>query len=267
MKFFTRLALLASAAVVALSSCSTPKNVVYFQDTSAGTVEKLASQDQIKLRPGDMLNIFVSSKDPELALLFNKAQINRQLGSSSVSTGSQNNLMGYVVNEAGYIDFPVLGEIEVRGMTRQALEDHIQHELRNRNLVKDALVTVEFNNLTVTVLGQVSAPGIYHITRDDQTILDIIAEAGDLTIDGLRENVKVYRKEGGEEKTYMVDLTSAQNVFSSPVYYMQQGDIIYVEPNSKKINDSTTNGNTIRTYAFWMSLASFLMSIGVLIAK
>lgn len=126
---------------------------------------------------------------------------------------------------------------------------------------------MEFNNLTVTVLGQVRSPGIYNITRDDQTILDVIALAGDLTINGLRQNVKVYRKEGGEEKTYMVDLTSAQNVFSSPVYYMQQGDIVYVEPNAKAINDSTNNGNTVRTYAFWMSLSTFLISIALLFTK
>ena len=150
---------------------------------------------------------------------------------------------------------------------RIQLEKLLQDKLRSMNLLKDAMVTVEFNNLIVTVLGEVGNPGVYHITRDDPTILDVIAQAGDLTIDGLRENVKVYRKHGNEEKTYLVDLTSAQNVFSSPVYYMQQGDIIYVEPNSKQINNSTNNGNTIRTYAFWMSLTSFLLSIGVLVFK
>ena len=175
--------------------------------------------------------------------------------------------MGYTVNDEGFIDFPILGDVHVDGLTRIQLEQLLQQKLRSQNLIKDAMVTVEFENLIVTVLGQVQKPGNYRITRDNPTILDIIAQAGDLSINGLRENVKVYRKIAGEEKTYMVDLTSAQNVFSSPVYYMQQGDIIYVEPNSKAINESTNNGNTIRTYAFWMSLTSFLLSIGVLIIK
>lgn len=266
MKLITRLALLASTVVVALSSCSTPKNIVYFQDTKAGTVDRIAMQEQIKLRPGDMLNIVVSSKEPELAMLFNKTQVSRNITGSSGSGGS-GNVMGYTVNDKGCIEFPLVGEIMVQGLTRIQLEQLLQQKLRSLNLLKDALVTVEFNNLTVTVLGQVGSPGVYHITRDDPTILDIIAQAGDLTINGLRENVKVYRKQGDEEKTYMVDLTSAQDVFASPVYYMQQGDIIYVEPNSKEINNSTNNGNTIRTYAFWMSLTSFLLSIGILAFK
>lgn len=265
MKMTKCLSLLAVIVVMALSSCSTPKNVVYFQDTTAGTIDKIAGQEQIKLRPGDMLNIVVSSKEPELALLFNKTQVSSTLGGGS--GGSGNSLMGYTVNPEGYIDFPQLGEVMVQGLTRIQLERLLQDKLRSLNLLKDAMVTVEFNNLIVTVLGEVGSPGVYHITRDDPTILDVIAQAGDLTIDGLRENVKVYRKQGNEEKTYLVDLTSAQNVFSSPVYYMQQGDIIYVEPNSKQINNSTNNGNTIRTYAFWMSLTSFLLSIGVLVFK
>lgn len=265
MKMTKCLSLLAVIVVMALSSCSTPKNVVYFQDTTAGTIDKIAGQEQIKLRPGDMLNIVVSSKDTELALLYNKTQVSSTL--TGGSGGSGNNLMGYTVNPEGYIDFPQLGEVMVQGLTRIQLEKLLQDKLRSMNLLKDAMVTVEFNNLIVTVLGEVGNPGVYHITRDDPTILDVIAQAGDLTIDGLRENVKVYRKQGNEEKTYLVDLTSAQNVFSSPVYYMQQGDIIYVEPNSKQINNSTNNGNTIRTYAFWMSLTSFLLSIGVLVFK
>lgn len=265
MKLLSRIALVAATAIVALSSCSTPKNIVYFQDTTAGTVDKLARQDQIKLRPGDVLNILVTSKDEELASLFNKWSVNnRNMSNSSDGIG---NLMGYTVNEEGFIDFPILGDVHVDGLTRIQLEQLLQQKLRSQNLVKDAMVTVEFENLIVSVLGMVNRPGNYRITRDNPTILDIIAQAGDLSINGLRENVKVYRKIAGEEKTYLVDLTSAQNVFSSPVYYMQQGDIIYVEPNSKAINESTNNGNTIRTYAFWMSLTSFLLSIGVLVLK
>lgn len=262
MRLFSRIALIATSTLALLCSCSTPKNFVYFQDTAAGTTERIAEQDKIKVRPGDQVSIQVNSRDAALTSLFNKS-----IQNLSASSSSQANLAGYTVNDQGYIEFPILGPLEVNGMTREEIEVYIQNELRSRNLVKDAVVTVEFRNLAVTVLGAVGSQGVYKLTRDNPTILEVIAQAGGLTPNGLRENVKVFRKTGNEEKTYIVDFTSAQNVFSSPVYYMQQGDIVYVEPNKKEARESTTNGNTVYTYGFWMSLISFALSIGAIVIK
>ncbi len=264
MRLISRLAAIAVGAMALLTSCGSTKNFVYFQDTTAGTTERIADQDKIKVRPGDQVNILVNSRDPELARLFTKSTSGNG-GASGYN--SQSNLMGYTVNDQGFIEFPILGPLEVNGMTREQIEVFIQQELRSKNLVKDAVVTVEFRNLAVTVLGAVSSPGVYDLKRDNPTILEVIAQAGNLTPNGLRENVKVFRKTGNEEKTYIVDLTSAQNTFASPVYYMQQGDIVYVEPNKKAARESTANGNTPYTYGFWMSLISFALAIGAIVIK
>ena len=152
-------------------------------------------------------------------------------------------------------------------MTRDQVADYIRRELIGRDLVKDPVVIVQFMNLSVAVLGEVKSPGRVPIEKDKITILDAIADAGDLTIDGERTNVKIIRTDGAKQSVYEVDLTDANSVYNSPVFYLQQDDVVYVTPNNKARRGSTVNGNTLQTYAFWMSLATFLMSIGVLVFK
>ena len=137
----------------------------------------------------------------------------------------------------------------------------------NKNLLKDPIVTVEYNNLYFSVLGEVKNPGRYRIDRDRITLLDAISKAGDLTIYGKRENVLVLREKKGIQYSYEVNLCSSENVHSSPAYYLQQNDILYIEPNSKQAGQSTVNGNNIRSTSFWLSLASVITTISVLIFK
>ena len=122
-------------------------------------------------------------------------------------------------------------------------------------------------NLTISVLGEVGKPGRYNIDRDKITLLEAISMAGDLTIYGKRDNVYVMRNEGGKQTSYQVNLLSAQDVYSSPAYYLQQNDVIYVEPNSVRARQSTVNGNNVRSTSFWISLASLLTTITVLFVK
>ena len=122
-------------------------------------------------------------------------------------------------------------------------------------------------NLAISVLGEVGKPGRYNIDRDKITLLDAISMAGDLTIYGKRDNVYVMRNEGGKQTSYQVNLLSAQDVYSSPAYYLQQNDVIYVEPNSVRARQSTVNGNNVRSTSFWISLASLLTTITVLFVK
>ena len=143
----------------------------------------------------------------------------------------------------------------------------IKKELINRNQLKDPVVTVEFMNLTYSVLGEVSSPGRYSIEKDKVTILDAISEAGDLTIFGKRENVLVLRNENGTQRVYDVNLCSGNDIYNSPVYYLQQDDVVYVEPNKVKARQSTVNGNTIFTPSFWLSVLSLATTITVLIVK
>ena len=152
-------------------------------------------------------------------------------------------------------------------MSREALTYYIKNELIVRNLVKDPIVTIEFANLCVSVLGEVNKPGRYNIDREKITLLDALGMAGDLTIYGKRENILVLREEGGKQITYKVDLNSGQSLVTSQAYYLQQDDVIYVEPNNTRARQSTTNGNNVISTSFWLSVASLLTTVAVLIVK
>ena len=146
--------------------------------------------------------------------------------------------------------------------TADEVAEYIKNKLTETNLVKDAVVTVEYANLTYSVLGEVKTPARYNINRDYITILDAISEAGDLTIQGQRTNIKVLRNnEKGEQQCYIVNLCSLEDLYNSPAYYLQQNDIIYVEPNKMRARQSTVNGNNVRSSSFWMSLASLLATV------
>ncbi len=246
-----------------LGSCATP-NVAYFQNVPTGTAEQVLNTLDIRVRPDDKISILVNSKDPALMNLFNLPIISNQVG---MSYATNHGLSGYTVNEEGYIDFPVLGAVHVAGMTRDEIASHIKAELIERNLIKDPVVTVEFMNLTVSVLGEVAKPGRFNIDKDRLTLLDAIGMAGDLTIYGKRDNVLVQREENGKKVVYRVNLNSGYDLYASPVYYLQQNDIVYVEPNDVRARQATVNGNNVRSTSFWMSLASLLTTITVLIVK
>ena len=251
-----------------LSSCRTPEKVVYFQDLKPGESEvRITDPVDIRIRPEDKISIIVNSRDPQLTNLFNLPYISKQLGATTQSgaSGSNQGVSGYTVDMNGDIDFPVLGKIHVAGLKREEIAAHIKNELITKNLVKDPVVTVEFMNLCISVLGEVNDPGRVSIDRDRVTVLDALSMAGDLTIYGNREKVLVLRQEDGVQRVYGVNLTSAEHVYTSPAYYLQQNDVVYVEPNNVKARQSTVNGNNVRSTSFWISLASLLTSIGILI--
>lgn len=257
--------------MIMLSSCGSSKDVVYFQDLGPDQTEiKLPVSQAITIKPEDKISIIVNSRDPQLTDMFNLPYVTRQLGQSlrsDYSVGSNSGISGYTVDENGEIDFPVLGKIYVAGKTRQEIADYIKSELVRDNLVKDPVVTVEFMNLCIAVLGEVNAPGRFAIDRDRVTILDALSMAGDLTIYGNRTNVLVLRQEGGTQRVYAIDLTSGRQVYSSPAYFLQQNDVVYVEPNEMKARQSTVNGNNVRSTSFWISLASLLTSVAILIVN
>ena len=270
-KILKRCLLLAAGAAL-LSSCATPKEVVYFQDLQQtdGTLAAVQAKE-IRVRPDDKISIIVNSRDPQLTDLFNLPYVSRQLGQtlrSVTSTyGQSQGVSGYTVDSDGNIDFPVLGKIHVEGMTREEIGRCIKDELIGQDLVKDPIVTVEFMNLTVSVMGEVAKPGRYAIERDRITILDALSMAGDLTIYGRRDAVMVQRMEGDTLQVYQLNLVSGQDVYNSPAFYLQQNDLVYVAPNDVKVRESTVNGNNIRSTSFWISLGSLLTSVAVLITN
>lgn len=249
-----------------MASCQTPR-LGYFQDVQSGQIQQLQPPKLVTVQPGDKLSILVGSKDPSLAYLFNLQIVGRYRTSQSEANLTTNQVASYTVDELGQIDFPVLGKLTIKDKTRREVSDFIKNELISRSLLKDPVVTVDFLDMTYSVLGEVNDPGRFLMDHDKTTLIDALSRASDLTINGKRDNVLVMREEDGQEKAYRIDLTNLESLYSSPVYYLKQGDLIYVEPNEKKARESTAAGNAFLQPTLWISLASLLTSVSVLIFK
>lgn len=249
----------------ALFSCATPEKIAYFQDTADQEKTIKVPQATVRLQPGDMISIIVNTKNPEVSSQLNLPYIANRLGQTS-SDGTYVNaqVSGYTLDKDGNVDFPLVGKINLQGLTRSEASAKVKEILVEKHLVNldfNPVVTVDFMNLGISILGEVNRPGRFALPKDNLTILDALALAGDLTIYGNRENVRVVRTEGDVQQTHIVDLCSAESVLNSPVYFLKQNDVIYVEPNEVKMRQSTVNGNNVRSTAFWISLASLFATI------
>ena len=248
------------------TACKTPTNIAYLQDVYENVPIKTQSDGYIRFRPGDKLSIFVHSRDEKLMNLFNISGRNGGGGEYSMSSANGgSNYAPYTVDSNGEIDFPVLGLIKIEGMTRDEVQKKIKKDLIENSLCKDPIVTVGFYNMKFSVLGN-AGTGVKLINQDRITLLEAIA-MGDLNINGLRKNILIMRQEGDQQIPYRVDLTSAESIFNSPAYYIRQNDIIYVEPNDMAKRSSTVMGSSAYQPSFWMSMATFLTSMGLLIFK
>ena len=247
-----------------LTSCGTVKDIAYFQNKIVDEPEAIDKHAGIVIQPKDMLSIVVSSRNPELVAMFNLPLVNYMAGSEIVSSAGQQRLMGYVVDNEGNIDFPVLGPISVAGLTRWELSELIKNNLLNGGFLTDAVVTVEFMNFKVSVIGEVNSPGTFTINGDKVTILQAISLARDLTIFGERETVTVIRERNGERTMYEINLCDV-SMFNSPAYYLQQNDVVYVQPSEIKARQSTTDEKALRMTSIFVSGGSLLVSIASLI--
>ena len=249
-----------------LTSCGMPKNIVYFQDLETEKVLEIGHNDGIVAKPNDELSIIVTCQNPELAAIFNLPLVTTLAGRGTSQAYNQQ-VATYTVNSDGEINFPILGELKVAGMSRWEISEKIKSELIAQKLLDDPVVSVSFVNVFYSVTGEVAKPGRFPLDRDRMTVLDALANAGDLTIYGDRVGVKVLRREEGILKTYNIDLTNAETVSKSPAYIIQQDDVIYVTPNPARGRMSTVNGNNLISTSFWLSVASVLTSVAVLLFK
>ena len=245
--------------LIFFSSCKTNSKVVYLQDIQSNIAIALQEVKEITLKPGDKLNIVVYSRDQELVKMFN-------LISMSEGNNSRENSY-YTVNKEGQIDMPILGLISVEGLTRLEVADLIKYRLLAGKLLRDPTVTVEYANMYYYVMGEVGNPGKHEIEHDQITLLEALSEAGDLTIQGRRDNILVLRTVNGEQTPYRVDITQTEKLYGSPAFYLQQNDLIYVEPNTMRVNQSQLNANTLRTPGFWFSTTSFVLSLILLLTR
>jgi polysaccharide export outer membrane protein len=260
-----------------LVGCVAPKNVAYFQNAEYIRGMTLQSESPFRLRPKDKINIVINSTDPMLVQQFNltsSSSTMRPLGNNSAPITSIGNvssggtqILAYTVDEQGDIDFPVLGKVAVEGRTRQEVAAYLRNRLIERNLVKDPIVIVEYVNLAVVVLGEVNRPGRVDVMKDYFTILDAIAAAGDLTINGRREDIMVFRAVDGEDQTFVINLCDRQDVLTSPAFYLQQNDVVYVSPNNRRKREFRTAGNTFNQPSFYISLASLLVTIAAFVLR
>ncbi len=222
---------------IAMAGCKTPEDITYMQNAETLPTDVLKATAKINdpvIMSGDMLQISVSATNPELVKFFNKTEM--------VSTGSTNNndnpILYYLVDNKGYIDFPILGRIFVRGKTQSTVEAEISNLIYPRYLAEKPGVEVRFQNFHVYTMGEVNKPGLIKAINGRITILEAISQSGDLTIHGRRDNVMViHTNSDGSREVQRVNLTD-KNLLVSPVYNLRQNDVIYVEPNATKKRSS-----------------------------
>ena len=260
-KIFVRLSILLALLVVSAASCSTYKKINYIQDAQLDTALTMIANQGILIQPMDMISIVVSSRDPELARIYNLPVVTYQAGSESSVSSFNQRLIGYSVDNDGNIQFPELGTIHVAGLNRWQLAELIREKLSS--LVKDAVVTVQFMNFKISVTGEVTSPGVFDISGDKITIFEAISLARNLTIYGRRDGVYVIREQNGSRIIYQVDLRTV-DMFNSPAYYLQQNDVVYVEPNKVRAGQSTINENNLKSVSLWVSIGSFLSTLATL---
>ena len=256
-------------SVTLLAACRAPQ-ISYYQDAEDGMSVALKENGVIKLRPMDEVVVVVNAKDQQYVNVLNFPYTPGRIGMSATNTkvsSQSQGVMSYKVDSDGCVDFPLLGKVKAAGLSREEFAAKIKQELLDRKIVAEdpLVVTVDFANLNVSVLGEVQKPGRYNVTKDRMTILEAISLAGDMSIYGERDEVVVLRDEDGKQKSYFVDVTSMKKLLNSPVYYLQQNDIVYVKPNSMRQRQATVSGNTVYTPSFWISVASLLTTITALI--
>ncbi|WP_303010600.1 polysaccharide biosynthesis/export family protein [uncultured Bacteroides sp.] len=240
--------LLSLLAVCLFSSCASRKNFVYLSDMQMGEKYPFDTKHEAVVHSDDRLGISVTCKNQELAIPFNIQGGNFRVdagGNVKSSDISESREKGYRVDADGNIDFPILGKLYVEGMKVSQVKTLIENRIKEGNYIKDPLVSIEFLNFKYTVLGAVGRNGTFNVNGDRVTLLEAIANAGDLTAKARIDRVAVIRESGGERQMFMHDLRST-DLFESPCFYLQQNDIVYVEPKYRK-KDSEDRGWQIGT--------------------
>ena len=265
-RFLMCLPIIAGVLAILVSCDSkTYRKINYLQDVKTDTTMHMSHTQGILVQPQDMISIVVSSRNPKLSAPFNLANISYQAGAESTTSAyGSYRIMGYSVDSEGNIDFPILGKIKVAGLNRWEVAGKVKEKLQNSGQIKDPVVTVEFLNFKISVLGEVSRPGSYTVSGDKINILQALSLAGDMTIYGRRDNIRVVREQNGKRTVYVVDIRNSE-LFKSPAYYLQQNDEIYVEPNKVRAGQSTINENSFRSVSFWTSISATLLTIANLI--
>ncbi len=240
--------------------CTAYKSVPYLQNVDQVELEKKPLYDA-KIMPKDLLTITVNTTDPEAAAPFNLT-VQTTLNNQTRSSYSQPSLMMYLVDNEGMIDFPVLGRLKVGDLTKTEAEELIRQELKPY-LKEIPIVNVRMSNYKISVLGEVARPGTFNVSNEKVNIFEALALAGDMTVWGVREDVKLIREDSnGERQVVSLNMNDA-NIINSDYYYLQQNDVVYVTPNKVKARNSDIGSAT----SLWFTAGSMLVSVASLIVN
>ena len=258
MSNFLRIIVLCIIFMFTLESCVSKKDIVYFQNDEIDQ-SKVSNSYKTIIKPDDLLQITITALDIEAVRPFNLAAVTYSTTANSAIGVAQQ--QSYLVDTNGEIDFPVLGKIKIGGLTRQETINFLNNKL-SPDYIKDPNINIRIANYKVTVLGDVRLPGLYNIPNERITIFEAIGLAGDLNISAQRHNVIVTREEQGKKVQYKADLLS-KKLFTSPIYYLQQNDVVYVEPNYSRVQSASSNSNT----TLFISITSLLVTVVALLTR
>ena len=276
----SNLSILLLLSILILSSCSGVKKVAYFQkySSSADSLKEQTAAPELydaRIKPKDLLSITVVTSESEASRNYNLivpqlydpasvSLLSASAGLSSSMIAVQPTLQTYLVDNDGNIDFPVIGELKVGGMTRKEVEKMLQEKLASAFNKEVPIITIRIVNYSVNILGEVLRPGKYNTTNDRMTIFEGLAMASDLTIYGRRDNVKVLRENADGTKNYITVNLNDKNVINSPAYYLEQNDVVYVEPNSAKSRSSGIGAEetlSVSALSVLISLTSIIVTV------
>jgi polysaccharide export outer membrane protein len=243
--------------IMVFGSCSSTKNVAYFQNSDSINLDSSKVLYDARIMPKDVLTITVSTTDADAAIPFNMT-VPTPMTQGQRSSYSQALLQSYLVDNEGNVDFPIVGNLHVGGLTKSEAEKMIKAKIKPyMNAKENPIVTVRMTNYKISVIGEVSHPGMYTVGNEKISILEALALAGDLTIYGMRNNVKLIREDAtGKKSIHELNLNDA-NLINSPYYYLQQNDVVMVTPNKVKAQNSSVGSMT----TLWFSATSILISL------
>lgn len=247
-----------------LFSCVSTKKAAYFNNVNDTTLASVKGDFEPVIQKNDILQINVSALNPQEAMLYNlpntfsPGAATPAAGAHSAPVTVANPVAGYLVNQQGYIQFPVLGALKAEGLTKKALTDTIQHQLTERKLLVDPVVSIRFLNYRVTILGEVAQPAVVNVTSEKISIMEALGMVGDITIYGKKDNVLLIRETEGERITKRLNLNDA-SMLTSPYYFLKPNDVIYVEPNKSKVANASKSNTVIPVVLGGLSLLVIIL--------
>ncbi|MBP5570561.1 MAG: polysaccharide biosynthesis/export family protein [Prevotella sp.] len=248
-----------AVAALIFTGCASPKKIAYLQHAEDENYDATRYQHNIKVMPKDNLTILVTATDPEAVSIFNK-----HISRNQNQAGIGGNMYSYAVDDDGTINFPIVGRIKVEGLSRLEVEQLIGDKIKPYLAESEnPIVTVRINSFHFTILGEVGSPGVKTSGREKCSLLDAIAMSGDINILGKRDNIMLIREAAdGGKSVHRLNILDP-NVMKSPYFYLQQNDVLYVEPNSIR----KTNASIGTSTHLWFSLASVLVSSATLVVN